>query len=90
MFGAIGAGGIVRNLNITNASVTANPNVPPPGQFVGVLAGTNGGTIVNVTVSGTVSNGSVTNGVIAGGLVGQNGISGPAPASARSTMRMRR
>ena len=37
----------MRNFSITNATVTANPNAPPPGQFVGILAGSNGGTIDN-------------------------------------------
>ena len=76
MFGSIGATGHVQNLTITNASVTANPNVTGPGQFIGILAGSNGGTISNVTVDGTVSGGAMT-GVVAGGLVGQNGIFGP-------------
>ena len=77
LFGVIGATGHVSNLTLTNASITANPNAPPPGQFVGILAGANAGTISNVGVTGTVTNGSVQNGVIAGGLVGQNGIFGP-------------
>jgi hypothetical protein len=47
LFGAIGATGVMRNFSITNATVTANPNAPPPGQFVGILAGSNGGTIDN-------------------------------------------
>ncbi len=55
MFGAIGATGHVNNLNITNASITANPNAPPPGQFIGILAGTNAGTISHVNVAGTVT-----------------------------------
>ncbi len=86
MFGTIGATGHVNNLNITNASVTANPNVTGPGQFVGILAGSNGGTISNVTVSGVVSSGTAQNGVIAGGLVGQNGIFGPGASMGAITM----
>jgi hypothetical protein len=74
LFSAIGAGGVVKNLNFASASITANPNVTGPGQFVGVLAGTNAGTISNVNVnSGTVSAATSLKGVIAGGLVGQNG-----------------
>ena len=80
LFGVIGATGHVSNLTLTNASITANPNAPPPGQFVGIVAGANAGTISNVGVTGTVTNGSVQNGVIAGGLVGQNGIFGPGSA----------
>ena len=77
MFGTIGATGHVNNLTITNASVTANPNVTGPGQFIGILAGSNGGTVSNVTVNGTVSHGTANNGIVAGGLIGQNGIFGP-------------
>ena len=58
MFGTIGSTGHVHNLNITNAIVTANPNVTGPGQFIGILAGPNAGTISNVTVNSTVSNGT--------------------------------
>jgi hypothetical protein len=58
--------------------VTANPNAPAPGQFVGMLAGQNAGLISNVTVTNSTVNGmpnnTALNGVIAGGLVGQNGI----------------
>jgi mucin-19 len=76
LFGVIGAGGVVRNLIISNASVTADPTTPPPGQFVGVLAGENAGTVTNVSVAGTITNGTAQNGVLAGGLIGQNGIFG--------------
>src|SRR5215813_13949161 len=76
--------GSVSNLKLTNVSVTADPSVGGPGQFVGALAGSNAGTITNVLVlSGTVSglplgDGEPMNlaGVIAGGLVGQNGVFG--------------
>ena len=77
MFGTIGATGHVNNLNITNATVTANPNVTGPGQFIGILAGSNGGTVTGVNVDGTVSFGTANNGIVAGGLIGQNGIFGP-------------
>ncbi|MEA2879413.1 MAG: hypothetical protein QOF14_4609 [Hyphomicrobiales bacterium] len=78
MFSTIGATGVVKNLTIDQASVTANPNVTGPGQFVGVLAGTNAGLVSSVTVTNsTVSHGTAQNGVIAGGLVGQNGLFGP-------------
>ena len=81
LFGVIGATGVVRNLIITNASITADPNTPPPGQFIGVVAGANAGTINNVLVTNSsVSNGTKQNGIIAGGLVGQNGIFGPGAA----------
>jgi filamentous hemagglutinin family protein len=78
MFSTIGATGVVKNLTIDQATVTANPNATGPGQFVGVLAGTNAGLVSNVNVTNsTVSHGTAQNGVIAGGLVGQNGLFGP-------------
>jgi hypothetical protein len=76
LFGAIGTTGTVRNLNLTDFSVSANPNVSGPGQFVGVLAGQNAGTISNVNVTNSAVNGLNMPGVIAGGLVGQNGMFG--------------
>lgn len=49
LFATIGQGGVVRNLNITNADeMTLSKGVPS-----GILAGDNQGTIVNVFVSGT-------------------------------------
>jgi filamentous hemagglutinin family protein len=78
LFSFIGSTGVVSNLNFTNANVSANPgfNSSINSQWVGILAGTNAGTITNVTASGTV-NGLNLVGVIAGGLVGQNGTLGP-------------
>ena len=61
LFGRIGALGIVRNLNLTNAKVTGY-------HYVGALAGSNEGTVRAVAVSGDVSG----RGEI-GGLVGYNG-----------------
>ena len=72
LFGALY--GSVRNLTLTNVSITANPNIGA-GQFAGALAGQNAGVIENVFASGVVNgtpNGSLT-GVVAGGVVGQNG-----------------
>jgi len=86
LFGAIGTAGTVRNLNLTGFQVSANPNVTGPGQFVGVLAGQNAGTIGNVNVTNSTVSGLPLDGnnlpinlagVIAGGLVGQNGMFGP-------------
>jgi filamentous hemagglutinin family protein len=77
LFEWIGSGGIVRNLNLANANVSANPNAAPPGQFVGTLAGQNSGTIQNVTVTTSSVDGTPGgSGVIAGGLVGQNNSGG--------------
>ncbi len=87
-FGSIGVGGVVENLKLTNATVTANQFLSDsiPGQFVGVLAGENAGLIENVSVSGTVNGGTAT-GVNAGGLVGQNGVFGPGDFQAAGTVR---
>ena len=61
--------GIIRNLNLTNFTVSAGGN----NQFIGLLVGHNlsGGQIIDVDVSGTVNGGSF-NGLVAGGLVGMN------------------
>jgi hypothetical protein len=67
LFGTIASAGEVRNLNLTNVSVSANSSVNS--QLVGTLAGTNAGTISNVSATGQVQVGS---GSTAGGLVGQN------------------
>lgn len=60
LFGVIGASGVVRNLNIVGGTITGD-------NFVGALAGTNYGHILNSTASASVNGNSV-----AGGLVGQN------------------
>ena len=73
LFGVIGPAGVVRDLNLANVDVTANPGVTF--QTVGTLAGTNQGTISNVTASGEVDGGTVS-GAILGGLVGVNGTFG--------------
>ncbi|HEX7425998.1 MAG TPA: hypothetical protein VF328_03170, partial [Mycobacterium sp.] len=64
LFGSIGSTGVVRNLNLTDVTVSG-----PSSQFVGSLSGTNAGTISNVSATGQVQGGS---GSTAGGLVGQN------------------
>ena len=77
LFGTIGGSGAVMNLNLTNANVSANPGYSGGfHQWVGILAGQSGGTIDNVTATGTVSGLSLAR-VNAGGLVGQHGILGP-------------
>ena len=67
LFGSIGGAGEVRNLNLTNVSVSGHSSANS--QLVGTLAGTNAGTISNVSATGQVQGGS---GSTAGGLVGQN------------------
>ena len=93
LFGTIASAGEVRNLNLTNVSVSADSSVNS--QLVGTLAGINAGTIANVSATGQVQVGS---GSTAGGLVGQNlgtivGATLPALDSAlrgRSNLRLRR
>jgi filamentous hemagglutinin family protein len=70
LFGAIGPDGAVRNLNLTNADISADPT-RSGAQYLGVLAGRNQGSISNVTVSGAVRGGN-SDYVTAGGLVGEN------------------
>ncbi|MPZ41073.1 MAG: S8 family serine peptidase, partial [Rhizobiales bacterium] len=69
LFGVTAIGSEIRNLNLTNVSVTANPNVSEGYQYVGTVVGQNAGKLTNVTAQGTV-NGAGIDGVIAGGLVG--------------------
>ena len=47
LFGSIGGAGVVRNLNLADVTVSG-----PGSQFVGTLAGTNAGTISNVSATG--------------------------------------
>ena len=68
LFGTIAASGVVRDLSLTNPSITGGSN-----GAVGALAGENLGTIANVTVGG--SSGSVQGTAsteMEGGLVGNN------------------
>ncbi len=60
LFGVIGAAGSVRNLGLTDVALIG------AGNYVGGLAGENGGTITNVYITGSVQ------GSYAGGLVGKN------------------
>jgi subtilisin family serine protease len=75
LFGTIGQGGQVSNLTLSNVSITADASFTQgnDSEFIGALAGQNGGQISNVTVGGISSiNGGTLAGVTAGGLVGQN------------------
>lgn len=72
LFVDIGAQGVVRNLNVTNAS---NPGFSPVNQLgrEGILAGQNEGLIVNVFTSGQAGGAFLQPiGIEAGGLVGDN------------------
>ena len=64
LFDTIGRTGIVRNLNLTDVTVNGLNS-----QFVGTLAGTNAGTVSNVSVTGTML---VDSGSTWGVQVGQN------------------
>jgi filamentous hemagglutinin family protein len=74
LFGTIGFGSVVRDLTLSNVFVHGGD-----GMAVGAVAGFNGGTISNVTVSGVVLGGDSTNDgfgqlqAYAGGLAGVNG-----------------
>ena len=68
IFSQVGPNGIVRNLNMTNVSIGG-----PSGSFkAGAIVGSNIGTIVNDTSSGTILAGSGSSILRAGGLVGSN------------------
>ena len=60
LFGVIGAGGLVKNLNLEDVSFISTNN------YVGGIAGQNKGTIENCIVSGTIQ------GLQAGGITGNN------------------
>ncbi|BAO91213.1 filamentous hemagglutinin N-terminal domain-containing protein [Caballeronia cordobensis] len=66
MFGVIGASGVVRNLNLTNASVSGYSS-----GGLGLLAGQNDGLVTYVNTTGAVSQNGF-GGRGAGGLVGVN------------------
>ncbi|HZC17971.1 MAG TPA: YDG domain-containing protein, partial [Caulobacteraceae bacterium] len=69
LFGFVGSGGVIQNLNLVNANVSGGD-----GMEVGALAGDVAGTVTNVTSSGMVTVGDGDEGFSAdaraGGLVG--------------------
>ena len=74
LFGYIGAGGVVRNVNLSNvningASVRDNTNTNKGGANNGGIAGLNSGTVTNCTVTGTVT-GTAELDTQIGGIVG--------------------
>lgn len=72
LFGAVGTGGVVRNVGLVNATVKltgVTSDVFPSTHNVGALVGYNGGRIENSYASGAVSS---INYVQLGGLVGTN------------------
>src|SRR5262249_41500059 len=72
LFGVIGPGGVVRDLNLQTISVTANSNPNVSAQSVGTLAGVNEGQIIHVSTSGAIDARNVPAGATVGGLVGEN------------------
>jgi hypothetical protein len=76
MFGAIGSTGVVRNLNVQGSGVAGpGPYGIPAYGDMGMLAGTNSGTIIRVNAAGNLSTNAGFSGLdytIAGGLVGVN------------------
>ncbi len=83
LFPIIGSGGEVRNLNLTNVSVTATGSA----QIVGTLAGQSAGNIADVQITGAVtstdSGGPLSSSV--GGLIGYNLDGGKVSRSSAST-----
>ncbi|MCC6775197.1 MAG: filamentous hemagglutinin N-terminal domain-containing protein, partial [Hyphomicrobiales bacterium] len=71
LFPIIGASGVVRNVTLTNVSITSGEAVTAPPLYIGALAGINYGTIINSSSTGTIDAATV-NGVSVGGLVGLN------------------
>jgi uncharacterized Zn ribbon protein len=77
LFGVIGKGGIVKNLNLVNVNIDGS--LPGNNEIakgsgnsvVGGLVGRNDGTIENCSISGKVKGGDCV-----GGLIGHNGIKG--------------
>jgi hypothetical protein len=76
MFGAVGSMGVVRNLTVQGNGVAGpGPFGIPAYGYMGMLAGTNSGTIIRVNAAGNLSTNAGFSGVdytTAGGLVGVN------------------
>jgi filamentous hemagglutinin family protein len=74
LFGTVGSGGVVSNIDLANAQVTGGD-----GMRVGALVGADFGTVINATSSGAVTTGNSiataagTAFAFAGGLVGTSG-----------------
>ena len=68
LFGSTGLESVMEDVSITGASISAGK-----GDWAGILAGYNQGTITGVSVSGTVAGQSSATSVHLGGLVGEAG-----------------
>ena len=66
LFALIGAGGIVKNLDLSNVTIAGTGG----GQQIGALAGRNDGIVSNVSAAGTISGGGALAAI--GGLIGYN------------------
>ena len=83
LFPVLGTGTTVRNLNLTNVSITGT-EVP---NTVGTVAGFSSGAITNVHVTnGTVTSGGQSSTVVIGGLVGQLSTGGTISQSSTSAV----
>ncbi len=69
LFGYIGSDGIVKNVTVTNGSITGTAS-----SYFGGIAGQNEGTIENCSFSGTVNGDTTSDNV--GGIVGENSSTG--------------
>ncbi|KMO27199.1 GLUG motif-containing protein, partial [Methylobacterium aquaticum] len=77
LFGTVGAGGLVRDIGLTNAAVALGDAAPVQGgstaSAVGALAGSNAGTVAFAFSTGAVGTGPLSQqGALVGGLVGLN------------------
>jgi filamentous hemagglutinin family protein len=70
LFGVVANGGVVRNVGVVGANISAGNNVDDDENYAGGLAGINYGTIVNSHTSGTVAGGYGGTGGLVGASVG--------------------
>ncbi|HEQ78806.1 MAG TPA: hypothetical protein ENN76_00910 [Euryarchaeota archaeon] len=64
LFGRIGAGGVVKNIDLTNIDITGGGDIGMPEGDVGGIAGLNDGTIRGSSVGGIIKGYVVTGGVV--------------------------
>jgi filamentous hemagglutinin family protein len=77
LFGQVGTGGVVSNVNLSGGAVSAN--AASTVSSVGALVGLNGGTVSNATASASVSDSTSDSNI--GGLVGNNAAAGTVTAA---------
>ena len=71
LFGCVGEGAVVKNLNVTDANVLMTSSVENYGGALGIVVGQNNGEVINCSGTGEVNTGSDLYG-IAGGVVGSS------------------